>query len=206
MAENATLKVEVRKELTKSEKKRFLNNGYIIGAISKKGSDSVPIAVKKDEFRRVLKQNGRNAILKLLDSDDNSYNVIVKEIDVTPLIYDYRHVDFQSVSLDEEIKVEVPLKFIGTDLLTSKRLVLNRFLDEVHISALPQDIPDAIDVDVSDKNDGDMIYVKDLVVGKGITVEEEPDHMVASIIEAKVSDDTEAEDFNETVKSEVTIS
>lgn len=206
MAETATLKVEVRKELTKAEKKRYLKNGYIIGVVSQKGLESVPIAVRKDEFRKVLKQNGRNAILKLYDSDKNSYDVIVKTIDVTPLTYEYRHVDFQKISLNEEIKVEVALKFIGTDLLTSKRLILNRLMDTVPVSALPQDVPDAIEVDVSDKSDGDNIYVKDLVVGKGITIEEDGDHMVASIIEAKVVEaETETEEANETVQSEVTL-
>ena len=161
MSETAALKFEVRKELTKGEKRRYRKNGYIIGVINRKGEESIPIAVKMDEFRRIIKQNGRNAILKLYDSDNNSYDVIVKTIDTANLNYEYLHVDFQKVSLNEEIKVDVALKFIGTDLLTSKRLVLNRFMDTIPVSALPQDIPDFIEVDVADKNDGDIIYIKD---------------------------------------------
>lgn len=55
MSETATLKFEIRKELTKSERRRYEKNGYIIGVINQKGKDSLPIAVKKDEFRKVLK-------------------------------------------------------------------------------------------------------------------------------------------------------
>ena len=112
----ATLKMEIRKEVNKRENKRLLNNGYIIGVNNQKGMDSVPIAVKRDEFRRVLKENGRNAIINLQDSDKNSYDVMVKTIEYSPLKYEYHHVDFQKVSLTEEIKVDVALKFIGRDL------------------------------------------------------------------------------------------
>ena len=207
MSETAALKFEVRKELTKGEKRRYHKNGYIIGVINRKGEESIPIAVKMDEFRRIIKQNGRNAILKLYDSDNNSYDVIVKTIDTANLNYEYLHVDFQKVSLNEEIKVDVALKFIGTDLLTSKRLVLNRFMDTIPVSALPQDIPDFIEVDVADKNDGDIIYVKDLVLAKGLTVEEDSERMVASISVAKAEEvASDSEEENETVKSEVNIS
>lgn len=207
MSETAALKFEVRKELTKGEKRRYRKNGYIIGVINRKGEESIPIAVKMDEFRRIIKQNGRNAILKLYDSDNNSYDVIVKTIDTANLNYEYLHVDFQKVSLNEEIKVDVALKFIGTDLLTSKRLVLNRFMDTIPVSALPQDIPDFIEVDVADKNDGDIIYVKDLVLAKGLTVEEDSERMVASISVAKAEEvSSDSEEENETVKSEVNIS
>ena len=64
MAQAATLKVEVRKEVSKKENKKLLNNGFIIGVINQKGLESIPVAVKKDEFRRALKDNGRNAIFK----------------------------------------------------------------------------------------------------------------------------------------------
>ena len=47
MSEYATLEVEVRKNITKAENKKYLNNGYIIGVINQKGLDSIPIAVKR---------------------------------------------------------------------------------------------------------------------------------------------------------------
>lgn len=206
MAETATLKVEVRKQLSKAENKKYLRDGYIIGVINQKGMDSVPIAVRRDEFRRVLKENGRNAILKLYDSDDNNYDVMVKNIDVTPLKYEYHHVDFQKVSLDEEIRVDVAIRFLGDDLLKAKRLILNRQMDTILVSGLPQDIPDYIEVDISEKDNGDNIYVSDLDLGKGITTDIDPEQLVASISEAKIVEETDADDEDETVQSEVELS
>lgn len=208
MAQAAKLKVEVRKEINKKENKRFQNDGYIIGVINQKGLDSIPVAVKKDEFRKVLKENGRNAILKLQDSDNNSYDVMVKTIELSPMKFEYYHIDFQKVSLTEVIKVDVALRFIGTDFLKPKRLILNRQMDTIQVAGLPQDIPDSIEVDVTTCEDGDSIYVSDLALGKGITTDVESTHLVASISEAKIIEEETTEDDEaiavESVEAEAT--
>lgn len=197
MAQAAQLKVEVRKVISKKENKKLQNNDYILGVINQKGLDSIPVAVKRDEFRKVLKENGRNAILKLQDSDKNSYDVMVKTIEMSPMKFEYYHIDFQKVSLTEIIKVDVALRFIGTDYLKPKRLILNRQMDTILVAGLPQDIPDSIEIDVTESEDGDSIYVSDLTLGEGITTDIDPTHLVASISEAKIvveETDEEAED------------
>lgn len=206
MAQAAKLNVEVRKEVSKKENKRLQNNGYILGIINQKGMDSVPVAVKKDEFRRVLKENGRNAILELQASDNNSYNVMVKTIELSPMLFEYYHIDFQKVSLTEVIKVDVALRFIGTDSLKSKRLILNRQTDTILLVALPQNIPDSIEVDVTGKEDGDSIYVSDLTFGEGITTDVDPTQLIASISEAKVVEEETVEDEEEAVVGQEEVS
>ncbi len=206
MAVTAVLKIEVRKEVSKKDNKKLLNDGYIIGVINHKGMDSIPVAVRKDEFRRVLKDNGRNALLKLQDSDNNSYDVMVKTIELSPMKYEYHHVDFQVVSLTENIKVDIALKFTGVEFLETKRLILNRQMDTIQVSGLPQDIPDTIEVDVSDKNSGDSIFVSDLKFDNGITCEVDPTQLVANFNEAKASTEASADDEDTVVESEVALS
>lgn len=206
MVVTAVLKIEVRKEVSKKDNKKLLNDGYIIGVINHKGMDSIPVAVRKDEFRRVLKDNGRNALLKLQDSDNNSYDVMVKTIELSPMKYEYHHVDFQVVSLTENIKVDIALKFTGVEFLETKRLILNRQMDTIQVSGLPQDIPDTIEVDVSDKNSGDSIFVSDLKFDNGITCEVDPTQLVANFNEAKASTEASADDEDTVVESEVALS
>ncbi len=189
----AELKIQVRKDISKAENKKLKNDGYLIGVINQKGMDSVPIAVKMDEFRRALKQNGRNAIFKLQDSDKNSYDVMVKTIDILPIKYEYSHVDFQKVALDEEIKVDVALRFVGVEFLQAKRLIINTQMDTILVLGLPQAIPDSIEIDVEGKEDGDSIFVSDLVLGEGIKTDMDPTQLVATISEVKIVDE-ETED------------
>ena len=121
--------------------------------------------------------------------------------------YEYHHIDFQKVSLTEEIKVDVALRFVGTDFIKAKRLILNRQMDTILVSGFPQDIPDAIEIDVTDKESGDSITVSDLTLGKGITTDLDEDHMIASISEAKVvEDDVNEEEAEGVVSSEVEVS
>lgn len=202
MAQAATLKVEVRKEVSKKENKRFQSNGYIIGIINQKGMDSIPVAVKKEEFRRVLKENGRNAILELQDSDKNSYDVMVKTIELSPMKFEYYHIDFQKVSLTEEIKVEVVLRFIGTDFLKPKRLILNRQMDTIHVTGLPQNIPDSIEIDVTNSENGDSIYVSNLTFGEGISTDVDPAQLIASITETKIAVEEPEEDEADSAASD----
>ena len=204
MSKIAELKIDIRNEVSKRENKSLQSNGYIIGVINRKGEDSLPVAVKKDEFRRVLKEYGRNAIIKLQAPDKNSYDVMVKKIEFSPLKYDYHHIDFQKVSLNEEIKVEVTFKFVGREFLEAKRLILNRQLDEIPVIGLPQNIPDFIEIDVSEKENGDNIFVSDLVLGEGLSTDVDETQLIASISEAKTAaPETDGEEDEDIVVSEV---
>lgn len=203
MSKVAELNVDIRKEISKRENRRLINNGYAIGIITRKGDTSVPIAVRKDELRRVIRKHGRNAILKLHASDSSSYDVMIKKIEYSPLKYDYYHIDFQKVSLNEEIKVDVAIRFTGKEFLESKRLVLNRVMDEIPLIGLPQNIPEFIEVDVSNREDGDVIYVKDLVLGEGLKTDADEDQQVASITVAKIVENETEESGEEVVVSEV---
>jgi large subunit ribosomal protein L25 len=186
MAEAATLKINVRKNVSKAENKKLRKDGYLIGNISRKGMDSVAIAVKKDEFRKAIKTYGRNAVLSLVSDDNTTYSAMVKEVFVSPPAYDYSHVDFQQVSLTEEVKAEVAIKFTGTEFLEAKRLIINRIMDTFLVKGLPQNIPDEIEIDVSKLGGGSTLTVGDVNLPEGITTELEANQMILSINEAKV--------------------
>ena len=195
MAESAILKYEVR-ELSKPEKKRFLSEGYVLGVIFGKGIDSIPIAVKKSDFQTVVKEYGRNAVIKMEGPDNAEYNVMVRDVELTPLTYEFHHVDFQHVSLTEVMEADVLVRFVGTDYLDTKGLIVNRQMDSIAINALPHNIPDFIDIDVSQSQEGDTILIKDLKLDSGVTTNLDDDELVATINTPRM--DTEEEGDVET--------
>lgn len=184
MAEIGALKVKER-EVNAGSNKRMRREGYVPGNIFGKGTESKSVSVRKDELRRALKKYGRNAVFKLSDDNKEDYTVMVKEIQLTPLINDFQHVDFQLVSLTEETKSEVPVRIAGKESLESRRLIIMLQTDIINVKGLPQDIPDAVEVDVSKLEFGDVITIKDLVLPKGVVAEDEPDHVVLSINESR---------------------
>ncbi|NLK75902.1 MAG: 50S ribosomal protein L25 [Clostridiales bacterium] len=180
------LQVVVRDNVSKSNNKKLRKEGYLLGNISRKGLDSVAIAVKADQFRKAIKQYGKNAVLKLQTQDNDNYNVVVKDSQVAFKDFQFLHIDFQQISLTEEIKLDVAIKFIGQEFLESKRLLLNRLMDAIPVSGLPQNIPDEIEVDLTNVSAGDSIYIRDIQFPDGITPDVEGEQMLASISEIKV--------------------
>lgn len=195
MKEMGIINIDKRNETSTNANRRLRGTGFVPGNIYGKGMDSVPVSVKKDEFRRALTSFGRNSVFKLNVSDDKTYTVIVKEIQTTPILNEYSHVDFQQISLTEEIKTEVAIKIIGQELIESKKLLLMRQIDIIPVIGLPQSVPDTIEIDVSNLNMGDNITIKDLKLPEGITTELDQEQVVLSVNAPRVQEvDVEGEE------------
>ncbi len=183
MSVDAVLKYDIRSN-SKPENSRLTKDGYLLGNINGKGMDSIAIALKKDEFKKTVKKYGRNCVLKLEDQDQQSHEVMVKAIQVNPRDYDYYHVDFQKVLFTDAVKADVAIKYKGAEFLQAKKLILNRLVDSIPVSGLPQDIPHVIEFDLSNSNGGDNITVADLTFPEGIVPEWEAQQLVGSILGA----------------------
>jgi large subunit ribosomal protein L25 len=202
MTEKGTIKYVLRTCTKKSDNGKLEADGYLLGNISGKGKESVSVAVKKDEFRRALSKYGRNKVFRLVGPDKKEYTVIIKSIQISPMAYSYHHVDFQQVSLTDEVKEEVFIKLVGADIVEAKRLIINKQLEAIPITGLPDDIPDGIEINVSDLKSGDSVYIKDIKFSKGIHADMDPNRLVLSVNEPKVQAEEEAEEAETEEKAE----
>lgn len=201
MNQPAILKVQERTETNTRANKRIRKIGYLPGSIYGKGLESIPVSVKTDELRKVLTKHGRNSVLKLDLSDKKSYNVMVKDIHLAPVSGEYLHAEFHQISLSEEVKTNVAFVFIGRDLVEQRRLILLSHMDTLAVKGLPQDIPNSIEVDVSELQAGESVSVSELILPEGITTEVDSDLKVVTINEPKTqiieedsADESEAAD------------
>lgn len=181
MQKTAILNMEKRIRPNKGANKLLRSNGYLPANIFGKGAESISIAVKKNDFLKSLKEYGRNAVFKLVSNDDEAYTVMAKEIQVAPIVNEIQHLDFQLVSLLEEINQEVAIKYIGTEFLELKRLLLNSHVDSIIVNGLPHDIPHEIEIDVSNMESGESILFEDLKLPDGITADINPEQKIISI-------------------------
>ena len=106
MSEIGILKVEKREKPNSRTSKKLRKEGYLPGSISGRGKESVSVSVKADDLRKGLSQYGRNALFKLTMNDD-TVTGMVKDIQTSPVKGDMLHVDFQQVSLNEEIRADL---------------------------------------------------------------------------------------------------
>lgn len=197
MKETAELKVEKRTHSSTSANKRLRKEGFLPGNIYGKGTESIAVAVKKNELRKKINHFGRHAIFTLkMAGEKKPYSVIIKEIQNSPMMDEELHVDFQQISLSEEIKADVMLKVINTEAIESQKLIITSQMDSINVKGLPQDIPDTIDIDASELQVNSIVTIADLKLPKGITCENEPDHIVVTInpSKLKVSEVTEEDE------------
>lgn len=185
MQETAIMNIETRTSTSKGANRLLRQKGYVPANISGRGMDSVAIAVKKEAFRRMIKEYGRNAVIKLVTPEDKSYTVMTKDVYIAPVINDIAHLDFQIVALDEQMRQEVPIKIVGSEFLEAKRLLLNIHYDQVIVNGLPHDIPHDIELDVSNLTAGGGIAFKDIKLPEGVTFDYDPEQKVVTVKGAK---------------------
>lgn len=180
MDSSQVIKAQPRTVLNSRENKRQRGLGLVPASINIKGQDSVSLFVSVGALKSALQKFGRSAVLKL-ELGKDKYNVMVRDIETQPLTGNYINVLFQQVSMSEEIKVNVAISLKGTDSLGKKQLNVSQQMDSLTVAGLAADIPNSIEIDVSDLENGDNFYIKDLKLAKGITVEHDPEQLLLSV-------------------------
>jgi len=181
--EQIELHVSTRKLMGK--KSRFLRRQGIT-PVHLFGYDTEPMALQCEtvQLKQVLRTAGKTKLVGLrVDKNKKPRNVVVREVQKNALSGELVHVDFFQVSLEEKIKVEVPIVLVGeAPALKVKTNTMAHDLAVVEVECLPDRIPENIQVDVSILVEDDQsIQVKDLVLGEGVVALSNPEQVVVRI-------------------------
>jgi large subunit ribosomal protein L25 len=184
------LAAQVRKEQKKGPARRLRQKGFVPAIFYGRSAENILLAVKNDELVRLYKDKKNHAFIKLLIDDGNSKKIeklsLIKELQVQPLTGKFYHADFYEVDIKRKLIIDVSLRFIGKAIGVENGGELQHIKREVKVSCLPLDLPDHIDVDVTNLEIGDSIKIRDLKVPEGITMLDRPDASIASVAVIKV--------------------
>lgn len=153
------------------------------------GKDAVSIAISLKEFNKVWKEAGETTAV-VLQIGGEKISTIIKDIQRDPVSDTVLHVDFLIIDMNKTIEVTVPIEFTGLAEAEKNGLgTLVKVLHEVEVSALPNDLPHALIVDVSGLATlDDQIHVSDITLPKGVTMitpTEEVVALMAAFVEEK---------------------
>ena len=197
---------------------RLRRQGLVPGVVFGKGTDSVPVQLDAKELETLYRTAGRTSIVKVRIEGDGdgqgaktprgAKSAMIRTLQRHPLTHRPLHVDFFVVDLTHEMQVDVPLVFAGEPPaveLTGGTLLTN--LDHLKVRALPADLPQQIEVDVSTLLDLDAaIHVRDIAVDTGtVHVLNDPEELVAKVLPPRVEEEPEvpaAEEEAEGVEGE----
>lgn len=181
--EQIELKAGSRKLLGK--KVRFLRRQGLT-PVHLYGHDTESLSLQCDSahLEQVLKEAGGTHLITLkLDKARKPRNVVIREVQRHPISGELVHVDLYQVRMEEKIKVEVPISFVGeAPALRAKGSMVIHELSRLEIACLPDRIPSTVPVDLSVLvHDDQAIQVKDIALGEGIVILEDPDQVIVRV-------------------------
>jgi len=182
--ERTKLVVAFRDRLGSAESRRLRKEGLVPGVLYGNG-EPVAISIAERELRRALTgAGGLHSILDVeIDGKGESHASILKEYQVDPVRGGVTHVDLQEVRLDRAIQASVTVELLGGEDAPGVREggVLSQPLREVTVEALPLEVPEHIDLDVSGMEIGATLRISDLTAPEGATLLDDPETVVATV-------------------------
>jgi large subunit ribosomal protein L25 len=181
------LEVALRTEKGKGASRRMRREGRIPGVLYGRGKDTHSLSLKPDDLRKILSSGAReNTLIALKIRGEGAEKigdqvVMLKDLQADPIYRTYLHADFYIVAMDEKIEVEIPIRLTGKAEGTKVGGILEQPRREVRVRCLPSDIPEFIEVDVSNLNIGDSIHVQEIRSSTQYEILAESNFPVASV-------------------------
>ena len=182
--ERTKLIVAQRDKLGSAESRRLRKEGLVPGVLYGNG-EPISISIAERELRRALTgASGLHSILDVeIDGKGETHASILKEYQVDPVRGGVTHVDLQEVRLDRAITASVTVLLLGGEDAPGVREggVLSQPLREVNVEALPLEVPEHLDIDVSSMDLGDTLRISDLTTPEGVTLLDDPELVIATV-------------------------
>lgn len=176
-----TLKVKERTVFTSSARRKVREEGQVPAVIYGKTTEPKSISIDSIELIKTLRDEGRNTIIKL-DLDGKSHSVMLYEMQTDPLKNEITHADFYVVNMKEDVEVDVPITLTGDAQGVKDGGVLQQPLYQASITAKPNEIPQTIEVDISELGVNDTLTIGDVKISGKYSFNHEKDEVVASIL------------------------
>jgi large subunit ribosomal protein L25 len=181
---NAQLSAKERTNFQASSLKNLRGSGNIPAIIYGLNIENRPISVNVGDLMKTIRDNGRNGIITL-EIDGEKQNVILADYQIDPLSKDIIHADFMAVDMSTELEVNVRVQLDGEAAGVKDGGVLQQTLHEVSITAKPEDIPQALHVDISHLQVAQNLTVADIPTSNGVTINHDPEEVVVTILPPK---------------------
>jgi large subunit ribosomal protein L25 len=180
--ERVKLAASERVKLGSAESRRLRRQGLIPGVLYGQ-SKPVAITVAERDLRAALTgKGGTHAVLDVAVDGGGSHSAILKEFQLSKVRGKLTHVDLQEVRLDQPIQTAVTVRLVGEPAGVKEGGVLSQVSNEVHVEALPLEIPEHLDIDVSGMHIGDTMRLTELQVPAGVTLLDDPEETVLATV------------------------
>jgi len=200
MSEEFNLIAEMRDDQGKGASRRLRRQGKVPAVIYGAGRDPRNLMFDHNKVLRQLEDPSFYSSILNIKVGEKSRAAIVKDIQRHPSKKQIIHIDLQRIVEDEQIKMQIPIHYLGEEDAVGVKIgggTVTKIMTELEISCLPKDLPEFLEVDISELELDQMLNVSDISLPEGVEISDiikEQDQAIVSIQEIKEIIEEEIED------------
>ncbi len=195
--ETMNLKARLRETTGNGPARSLRREGKVPAILYGPATESVKLSIDKADLEPIFKSGAvAQKLLKLkIEGVDGTSNVMIKEMQKHPVSHNLLHLDFYQVTMDQKIKVMVPVVTTGKSAGVEMGGMLQIIRRELEVFCLPGRIPENITIDITDLEIGDSYHVEDLTLEGDVEIPAEVNFTILTILSPKAEEEeVEAEE------------
>jgi large subunit ribosomal protein L25 len=194
MAQQAKLTAQKRTQVGRNAIKKIKATGMVPGVIYGSAQEPVNLQINGRELLNLLSRaSGENILveLEIVDGGERQNALaMIQEIQHHPLQREIVHVDFHAVSAHETVSAEVPIETVGEAIgVKVNGGLLEHILRYLEVECLPRDLPQVIEVDVTNLDIGQSLHVRELNLPPGVEATTDAEQTVVAVVESRVEEE-----------------
>jgi len=212
MAEDFDLIAEIREDAGKGASRRLRRQGKVPAIIYGAGRPARALIFDHNRVIQQLENEKFYSSVLNIKVGEKSQAAILKDIQRHPARPFIMHMDFQRIVADQEIRMNVPIHFIGEDVAPGVKLgggKISHLRTEVEVVCLPKNLPEYLELDVSELELNAYLYLSDIKAPEGVSIpelaQEEEGEQVQPIVSCQVIKEVVIEEEVEEVEGEVPV-
>jgi large subunit ribosomal protein L25 len=172
MTESTIINAEVREDVGKGASRRLRHKGLVPAVIYGGKKAPATLTLEHDPIMHAASEESfYSSILEVKVADGRTQKVIVRDVHHHPYKQQIMHLDFLRVSAQEILRMSVPIHYTGEDESEAGKesgVIIQHLVTEVEIAALPGDLPEYLEVDLSGMDAGDVVMLTDIKLPEGV--------------------------------------
>lgn len=204
------LKAKVRTTVGNGPARAMRRQGQIPAVLYGPETEPVLLAVAVNDLEQLLKKGKSGQVvlnLVIQNGETSTRPAMIKELQTHPLSRNFLHVDFYEISMDRKINVNIPVVTTGKSIGVENGGILQIIRRELEVLCLPFEIPETVEIDISDLDIGDSVHVSDISLEGDVEFLGDAHFTIVTIISPRieveeVEEEEELEEAEEAVAEE----
>lgn len=179
------LEVARRNQFGKNAARQIRRQGLVPAVLYGHMRESVPVTISPFDLEKIYKKSGSEQVILniiLKNGETSKITAMVREAQIDPVSRNLLHLDLFEISMDKEVVISVPVEVSGKPRGVERGGFLQIVRHELEVSCLPADMPEKIEIDITDLDIGDAVHIGDIKAAAGIKLQADPMLTVITVV------------------------